>query len=142
MKKKTIEELENDFWKSPDFFPTKLVERVYALRKKKIINLDFEDMRLLASQNVGLDYIIPIIIDKLNSDPLFEAFSFPGDLLSTVIDVDENYWKNHSSELESFISILEKVKIEMGNLEEPDEVDNEISSLIEIFLENKGKVID
>lgn len=56
LENKTLEELENDVWEIPSDFETSLVQNVYSLRKKRLIDFDVNDIRILIFQNIGLKY--------------------------------------------------------------------------------------
>ena len=49
----SIEELEKDKWKEPDFFPTDLVEKCFKYRKIPVKDLTTEQLRTLIGQNMG-----------------------------------------------------------------------------------------
>lgn len=71
-KNKSIEEYENDYWQQRDV-PTGLVKKVYDLRKKKLKDLSFSDLRVAISQDVGRKYTIPLALDMLKNELLIEA---------------------------------------------------------------------
>jgi hypothetical protein len=137
MLNKTIEELEKDFWETPNTFPTRLVERVYSLRKKKIKDLSLEEIQVLITQNVGLDYLLPDVLNKIEKDPLLEAFSYPGDLLSATIDVQQEFWDKNPKELKIFKKILAHSKEMLENNDDRDEVDEGLLNSISKFLNLK-----
>nr|WP_294790923.1 contact-dependent growth inhibition system immunity protein [uncultured Mucilaginibacter sp.] len=70
-----------------------LVRTANELRKKKLIDFEIEDLRLMIGQNISLNYLLPLAIDVLNKDILAEGDFYPGDLLKNVLDVDESVWK-------------------------------------------------
>ncbi len=84
---KSIEELENDFWK--DFeFPSVLVEKCYKYRRIPIRELSVEQIRLLIGQNIGLNYLLPLAVKLLKKDILVKGDNYPGDLLSSVLSIE------------------------------------------------------
>lgn len=132
--KKTIEELEDDYWVSPSSFPTDLVKKVYLLRKKPLNELEPNDARLLISQNVGLKYAVPIAVEKLTNDILKECVYYPGDLLLELLQLDSRYWLEHDFERNQLISILKKSKSTIvEQLDDDDDVDQEILKSIAKF---------
>lgn len=133
---KTIEELEKDYWISPASFPTELVKKVYLLRKKYLPELDSNDLRILVSQNVGLKYIIPIAINKLENNIIEEAFYYPGDLLLALLESDDNYWLENKFEKEQFISVLKNSKSAILQEIDDDEIDKDILESFDKFLTN------
>ena len=64
---RSIEQLENDYWKDVDF-PSTLVERCFTYRKIPVSELSVEQLRLLVGQQIGLPYTIPKAITVLKTD--------------------------------------------------------------------------
>ena len=89
---KSLENLEKDFWNEPEF-PSHLVITCYKLRKKQLNNFDIEDLRIMIGQNIGLNFLIPIAIEKLNQNILAEGDFYEGDLLKSVLTSETDYWK-------------------------------------------------
>lgn len=130
----TLEELEKDIWETPSNFPTSLVENVYSLRKKRLIDYDANDIRILISQNVGLKYVVPKAIQELEKNILVEACYYPGDLLLTLLKISD-YWITHTEERNKIIALLKKSKqsiIEELNVD--DETDQDILKSIDQFI--------
>lgn len=121
--KKSIEELEGDYWVTPPSFPTELVKSVFFLRKKLLIDFDSNDLRILISQNVGLEYLIPKAIDRLKENILEEALYYPGDLLLTLLTLDNTYWLKKEFEKKQFVTLIKKSKYSIIN---SDVIDNDI----------------
>lgn len=121
--KKSIEELEDDYWITPPSFPTELVKSVFFLRKKPLVEFDSNDLRILISQNVGLKYLIPQAIDRLKENILEEALYYPGDLLLTLLNLDSAYWSEKEFEKKQFVTLIEKSKYSIIN---SDIIDNGI----------------
>lgn len=108
--KKSIEELEGDYWTTPPSFPTELVKSVFFLRKKSLIDFDSNDLRILMSQNVGLKYLVPKAISQLEKNVLEEALYYPGDLLVALLNIDQTFWLKDGFERNHFVSLVRKSK--------------------------------
>ena len=91
---KSLEQLENDYWKDIDF-PTTLVKKCHALRKVPLNQLSLEQVRLLLGQRLGTVYLIPIALQFLNENILAEGDFYPGDLLSNVLDLPPEDWRGN-----------------------------------------------
>ena len=99
-KSRSLEEIEDDHWGDPPADATRLVSTAYALRKRPIGALDPEGLRLLISQQIGLDTIVPLALDQVERDPLAEGDFYPGDLLDALIRrVPDSYWRTHEDQL-------------------------------------------
>ncbi len=95
-KNKSLEELEQDYWKDYNF-PTSLIARCHEYRKIPLKDLTIEQTRLLIGQNIGLKYLIPKVLVLLKKDILAEGDYYPGDLLSAVLSSDAAFWTHNKS---------------------------------------------
>ncbi|MFM5981241.1 MAG: contact-dependent growth inhibition system immunity protein [Sphaerospermopsis kisseleviana] len=92
---KSLEQLEANYWgESPEDAP-RLVKECYKLRKKPIHALDTEEIRILISQEIGLNYVMPLAIKSLEKDILVAGDFYPGDLLLALLRIDSKTWGNH-----------------------------------------------
>ena len=82
----TLEDLEGAVWPAPTY-DTYLVSTVHRLRKKRILELTGEDLRMLIGQGVGLRFLITRALDALHEDPLTSGDLYPGALLSSVMSM-------------------------------------------------------
>jgi len=62
---KSIEQLENNCWTDEIEFPSNLVLNCHKYRKIPIKDLTTEQIRLLISQKIGIEYLVEIAIEKL-----------------------------------------------------------------------------
>lgn len=98
-KSRSLEEIEDDRWGDPPADATRLVTTAYALRKRPVGALDAEGLRLLISQQIGLDTLVPLALDQVEQDPLAEGDFYPGDLLDALIRrVPDSYWQAHEDQ--------------------------------------------
>lgn len=118
METKSIEQLEKDIWKNPSEFPTDLVEKCYRYRKISIAELTNEQIRLLISQKIGIEYLIGIALKKLERNILTECDFYEGDLLIAVSGLPTEFWNENQTELLKFKTIIEQnselIKNELG----------------------------
>lgn len=110
LNEKSIEELEKDYWVTPPSFQTELVKSVFFLRKKPLIDFDSNDLRILISQNIGLKYLVPKAISRLEENVLEEALYYPGDLLFALLNIDHTFWLQDDFEKNHFVSLVKKSK--------------------------------
>jgi hypothetical protein len=98
-KSRSLEEIEDDRWGDPPADATRLVTTAYALRKRPVSALDAEGLRLLISQQIGLDTLVPLALGQVEQDPLAEGDFYPGDLLDALIRrVPDSYWQAHEDQ--------------------------------------------
>ena len=121
MQSKSIEQLENDYWKEPSEFPTNLVKRCFEYRKIKVSELTIEQIRLLISQKIGIEFLIGIALEKLEQNIIVEGDLYEGDLLDSVSKVPTEFWNKNSTEFLNFKNIFEshkeKIISELGEKE-------------------------
>lgn len=72
----------------------------------------------MITQQIGLRYLVPMALEKLNENILAEGNLFEGDLLDAVLSVNMDYWK---TEPKRFIELGEIIKKneEMLHVEHP-----------------------
>lgn len=108
METKSIEQLEKEIWKNPSEFPTDLVEKCYRYRKISIAKLTDEQIRLLISQKIGIEYLIGIALEKLERNILTECDFYEGDLLMAVSSLPTEFWNENQAEFLTFKSLVER----------------------------------
>lgn len=91
---KSIEELEVDAWPVSKLDSHVVVES-HRLRKVPLQDLSVEDLRLLIGQKIGLEYTIPLAIERLEENPLVAGAMYRGDLLANVIRLPGTFWQSH-----------------------------------------------
>ena len=115
---KSIEQLENDYWKEPNEFPTDLVEKCYRYRKISITELTNEQIRILISQKIGIEFLIRIALEKLERNIMTECDFYEGDLLVAVSSLSTEFWNENQTEFLNFKNIVELnselIKNELG----------------------------
>jgi hypothetical protein len=125
-KKITIESIENVIWQKPDFNSSKLEKKCYELRKKNIDDLSTEDLRLLISQNIGLKALIPKAILILTEEPFIEGDFYEGDLLQTVLNVDNLFWSENFELHETVKNIFDNHINQLEELDLTTEIKNNL----------------
>jgi hypothetical protein len=117
---KTLEELDGRDWGEPKY-DSYLVGNIHRLRRKPLEEFTVEELRVMIGQNIGLSYLIPIAVERLEENPLASGDFYSGDLLNAVLSVDPGFWQMHPehswkveeilSELESLRDTIEKIII-------------------------------
>lgn len=117
---KTLEELEGRSWDQPEF-NSQLVVRTHELRKKPLNEFSYEDLRLLILQQISLDVLLPLALERLLQNPLGSGDLYVGDLFCSVLKVNKEYWASNNelkTELDEVIIRYEDAR---------NTVDNDIS---------------
>lgn len=133
----SIEQIEGNNWGSPPNDATRLVKKCYELRKLPIRDLEIEDLRVLISQNIGLEIIIPRAMHILEKDILAEGDYYEGDLLSVVLRSDPSLW-NDNVLTDKLIKLYESQESLINASELTDEIKQNIKDQFNTF---KSKMI-
>lgn len=105
-KQKSIENLEKEFWGQSPKGSTPLIEKVHRLRTIQIEKLEHKDIRLLIGQNIALKFLIPVALEILSDDLFVDTELYNGDLLQSVIKVENNFWNKNEEFKERLDNLL------------------------------------
>ncbi|GAB2196980.1 hypothetical protein MAH4_09860 [Sessilibacter sp. MAH4] len=93
-KSKSIEELTGNVFSAPEL-QYSLSTKCFSLVKTPVADLNVENLRMLIGQGIALEFLIPLALDLLESDPLVSGAFYRGDLLENVVNVPESFWNQH-----------------------------------------------
>jgi hypothetical protein len=134
LKSKSLEQLEKNIWPSLSSDETSyLIKICHNLRKKPLIDFSVEDTRIMIGQNIGLEYLIPMAIDFLQETILAEGDYYEGDLLTSVLSSDSEYWKTHSTEQKLVITLFETNQTILQNCDATWEIKKQWTTLFRDF---------
>ena len=88
---KTLEELEDGFWQNTEV-NSHLVNECHRLRKIPLANLTIENLKVLIGQKIGVNFLIPLVIEFLELNPLSEGEMYKVDLILMVASIDDEFW--------------------------------------------------
>jgi hypothetical protein len=80
IRQQTLNELEGVEPGSPPYLST-LVLTCHQLRTKPIGEFSPEDLRVMIGQRIGLAYLLPLALERLEGNPWTSGDLYPGDLL-------------------------------------------------------------
>ena len=104
----TLEDLVGSVWPLIDPKDVSyLIARCNELRKKPISDYEIEDLRMMIGQNIGLNYLLPEALKVLSKDILAEGDFYEGDLLSSVLTVEREYWQENTSIWKEVLQLVE-----------------------------------
>jgi len=86
---KTLEQLEGDDWGEPRF-PSYVVTTCHRIRRKPLRELSIEELRLALGQQMGVRFLLPMAVERLQSDPLASGDMYQGALLQKVLTAAES----------------------------------------------------
>ncbi|HNR30632.1 MAG TPA: contact-dependent growth inhibition system immunity protein [Candidatus Hydrogenedentes bacterium] len=85
-------------------------DRAMVLRRlgnKPARRLSPAELRELIARGMALSYTVPLAIELLIDEPFLEAQRHPGDLLTTVLEVDSRFWIDREDLWLAMIPVLE-----------------------------------
>ena len=94
----TWDELEGVEW-GPPAYDSSLVTNVHRLRRAPLKQYRLEDLRLMISQQVGVNHLVPRALDHLEADPLASGDFYPSDLLASVARLPDAFWSTHQQSI-------------------------------------------
>lgn len=106
---RSLAQIEDDDWGEPSPASTRLVATAHRLRRRPIRDLRAEDLRLLISQHVGIDVLLPRAVTLLEHDPLTEGDFYPGDVLVAVVKVPPSYWRANPDQYERVRQVITRL---------------------------------
>ena len=87
---KSLQELDGQDWGEPTF-DSHLVTECHRLRRVPLRDFTVEDLRITIGQQIGLDYLIPLALERLEDDPFAEGAYYPCDLLVSVLRAEVRF---------------------------------------------------
>jgi hypothetical protein len=91
--KRTLDVVDPPAWgpTPPDAAPP--IRRRYELRTKPLIDFTDDDLGFMIDQEIALDRLVPLALQRLRTDGLSDSDGRPGALLASALRVDAAYWE-------------------------------------------------
>lgn len=90
---KDLQQLENLDWGEP-IYDSVVDGRAHQLRRIPLRALALDDVRFLVTHKIGVPWILPLALEALQGQPLLQASYYPGDLLKSVVQLEDAYLKS------------------------------------------------
>ncbi len=104
---KSLQQLEGEDWGEPTY-PSHLVCECHRLRRIPLREFTVENLRIMIGQNIGLQYLVPLALERLQTDPYAEGDMYPGDLLVSVLRSDAEFWRRRRELRQQLAEISER----------------------------------
>lgn len=115
-----------------------LVERCAELCNIPISEFEVEDYRILINQGIALKYIVPSAIGILSDNLFAEGDYYEGDLLKSVLTIDESFWKENPILKEELKQICLKKFSTIETLDLSEEIKESLYNLVKTFHTGAG----
>jgi hypothetical protein len=119
MRTKTLDELEGHVWGPPTYDSQQLVQTCHRLRTKPIGDFTTEDLRIMIGQSIGLPYLLPIAVERLEQNPWLAGDMYPGDLLKMAAKAAFS-WRTRKDLAARMRAIIEKALADLPRFEQVD----------------------
>lgn len=121
---KSIESLEKKSFAAVSTDESSIVQRLSRLRKVPINEFQIDDIRFMIIQGIGLKFLIPEAIDLLKENLLTESNYYEGDLLNSILLLNEEQWRQVGEHWDTIDSLI-KDRLEFLRTMEPKlKIDN------------------
>lgn len=140
MKKTSIKSLEQLLGKWKEEIPkegysSSIQMRSYKLYGEKIKDYSADDVRFMIVQRIGLEILVPIALNYLKDNLLFETSYYEGDLLHSLLMVPKPFWKSNLTLYSEVYQILLKNKDVLSKLNPYYEADKKLIQDYNAFLQ-------
>lgn len=126
--------MENIVWAPLPEDASGLVRKCHELRKKDLDSLSIEEFRILINQNIALEILIPLAIDKLSENIFAEGDFYEGDLLKSVLTSEEAFWVAYPDMKQKVITLFRQQSDRLIELDVTEEIKD---SLLKAFIDFK-----
>ncbi|HKD25505.1 MAG TPA: contact-dependent growth inhibition system immunity protein [Xanthobacteraceae bacterium] len=90
-----MQQLDGRDWGEPTY-PFSSCQECHRLRGVPLRDFTAEDLRITIGQNIGLEYLVPLALERLDHDPFTPGAYYPCDLLVSMLRSDVKFWQRHA----------------------------------------------
>ncbi|MDP9352826.1 MAG: contact-dependent growth inhibition system immunity protein [Chloroflexota bacterium] len=91
---RTLKELEGRDWGEPED-SSYLLTTCHRLHRTPVRDFTVGELRIMIGQGIGLPWLVPLALERLEEDPLAEGDYYLGDLLGSVLGIEPRFWRDH-----------------------------------------------
>ena len=114
IREQTLDQLEGVVW-GPPAYPSGLVRTCHRLRTKPVGQFTAEDLRIMLGQQIGLPYLLPLALDRLEASPWAAGDMYPGDLLGATLRARYD-WEAAPELRARFLRVIDRALAEVPDL--------------------------
>lgn len=110
--RKTLPELDPSCFDDAEFdgYVAQLAARLAA---KPLRRYGIGDLYGAIRHNVGLPWLVPLAIERLEADPFARAGEHPADLLTAVLESDTRFWQERHDLWLAMVGVMERALVKM-----------------------------
>jgi|SRR5215831_8336430 len=76
-------------------WPSTLVSTCKRLYEKPLKDFTTEDLRIMIGQEIGIELLAPMALERLADNPFHQGDYYPGDLLMNLLRLPAGFWHKH-----------------------------------------------
>ncbi len=89
----------------------------------------------MIGQNINLEFLIPLAIEKLKEDILAEGNYYEGDLLNNVLNSEKQYWLSNKTNWQTVCKLFDQNIIRLKEFDTTNEIKSTWFENFKIFTE-------
>jgi hypothetical protein len=124
MRQESLAQLDPDTWEAvaedEEHGPALL-----RVAQKPLRRLEAGELLYLLQRNLCLEHVVPVALDRLEGTPFLQAAQYPGDLLTALMEAEEQFWRDHREHWERVILLLGQGIEELEHAREAQELGEE-----------------
>lgn len=101
---KSLQQLDGQDWGEPTY-DSHLVIECHRLRRVPLHEFTIANLRIMIGQNIGLEHLVPLALERLDDNPFAEGDCYPCDLLTNVLKAEPAFWQAHPKLLDTILTI-------------------------------------
>lgn len=138
-KNKSINEIKKIADNQPEY-GSSLEKNILQAEKKPLKDLSNEDLRMFLGQNLHLELVLPIVMDRLKQDILIRSEDMDIILLSKLLQIKSSFWSENTDSKNDLIAL---VKEKLKYIEDPKNIsESDLGIYKEKELPELKKLID
>ena len=124
---KSLQQLDGKIWGKPTI-ESHLVNECQRLHRLPLSDFTVEDLRIMIGQNIGLEYLVPLALERLRDDPFAEGACYPCDLLVSVLCSNAKFWESYDELCGPLVAIATRAFDRFPTM--PDIASEEVTSAV------------
>ncbi|SHF03196.1 hypothetical protein SAMN05444392_106154 [Seinonella peptonophila] len=107
----TLQQLEKTKWEIPTTYPTSLVQKCTELyRNRPLEAYTASDLQIMLTQQFSPQYLVPLALELIESNPMIEGRYYPGDLLFALLRLPASVWEQQKNDRYRLQAVVDTIR--------------------------------
>jgi hypothetical protein len=133
---RSLQDLDGQDWGEPTF-DSYLVRECHRLRRVPLSALTTEDLRLLLGQQIGVEHLLPLALDRLEAEPLRAGDFYPGDLLRNVLCLPATAWQHDPPLRARVAAVARQALVQLASASDDDTIARMLREDVQHYVDGK-----